>query len=103
MDTDDITMQEEEDVKAGQAAFKKASSNQRNKMKLKHRILLILISLVLMGVLRTGFMFILIGLLPSVVAYYMDVSAERYSFKTIFACNLSAFLRASCSLKSLFS
>jgi hypothetical protein len=64
----------------------------RTKMRFKHKAMLIIISLVMMGLLRTGFVFVIIGLLPSIVAYYMDVTAGRYSFKSIFACNLSGML-----------
>lgn len=88
----ETTMQEDEDAKAGMKAAKIATTVKRKKMRFKHKLLLIIISLVLMGVLRQGFLFIIIGLLPSIVAYYMDVSSGRYSFKTIFACNLSGML-----------
>lgn len=92
MAQNDITMQEEMDAKAVAAAAKRATTTKRKNMTLKQRLLLLIISIVLMGVLRTGFMFVIIGLLPSIVAYYMDVTAERHSFKTIFACNLAGLM-----------
>ncbi len=64
----------------------------RPPMRTKHKVILIVTGLLMMGVLRTGFMFLIIGIMPSIVAYYMDVSAERYTFKTIFACNLTGML-----------
>ena len=88
----DLTMEEEQEEKAGHAAVKKAQSGHRKPLKLKHKILLVVISLVLMGLLRTGFMFLIIGLLPSIVSYYIDISADRYMFKTILACNLCGML-----------
>lgn len=74
------------------AAVETSVAHGRAPMSFKYKLLLILTSLVLMGVLRTGFMFVIIGLLPSVVAYYMDVAQGRYTFKTVFACNLSGLL-----------
>lgn len=62
------------------------------KMRKKNKILLILTSLLLMAFLRTGFIFFIIGMLPTIVMYYLDRSKHRYRFKTIFACNLSGIL-----------
>lgn len=64
----------------------------RPKMSGKGKLLLILFMLLSMGVLRTGFMFFLIGMLPSIIAYYMDVTRGRYHYKTILACNLTGIL-----------
>lgn len=61
-------------------------------MKFKHKLMLILFSLVMMGVLRTGFVFFVIGMLPCIVAYYMDVTKQRYTFKSILAANLSGMM-----------
>lgn len=65
---------------------------KRPKMRGRNKLLLIIGSLVMMGIFRTGFMFIIIGLMPTIVAYYVDVSRRRYTFKTIFACNLSGMM-----------
>jgi hypothetical protein len=64
----------------------------RPKMRRRNKILLVLLSLVLMGVFRTGFLFIIISMMPSIVTYYMDMSRRRYTYKTIFACNLSGLM-----------
>lgn len=64
----------------------------RTPMRFKNKLLLIIISLLAMGVLRTGFLLVVVGLLPSIIAYYVDVSADRYTFKTIFTCNLTGIL-----------
>jgi hypothetical protein len=88
----DTTMQEDKEAEANAAAGKKAPRVARTRMRLKYRLLLILTSLLLMGMLRTGFIFVLVAMLPAIVAYYTDVTAERYTFKTIFACNLAGLL-----------
>jgi hypothetical protein len=62
------------------------------RMKLKNKLFLILFSLLMMGILRTGFVFFVIGMLPAIVAHYMDVSKYRYTFKSIFAANLSGMM-----------
>lgn len=65
---------------------------KRGKMGRRNKILLIAFSLLLMGFLRNGFLFIVIGLLPSIVVYFIDRSLQQYTFKTVFACNLSAMV-----------
>lgn len=62
------------------------------KMRFKHKLILILVSFFMMALMRTGFVFLVIGMLPAIVAYYMDVSKHRYTFKSIFAANLSGML-----------
>lgn len=62
------------------------------KMRKKHKILLILFCLITMAVLRTGFVFILVAMLPSIVAYYFDQTQHRYTFKSIFYCNAAGVL-----------
>jgi hypothetical protein len=61
-------------------------------MRFKHKFLLITFSLLMMGLMRTGFVFFVIGMLPAIVAYYMDISKYRYTFKTIFAANLAGMM-----------
>ncbi len=65
---------------------------RRQKMRFKYKLLLIVSSLAMMGLLRTGFMFVIIAMLPSIVAYYFDVTKQRYLFRSIFASNLSGLL-----------
>lgn len=65
---------------------------ERPKMRFKHKFLLISFSLLMMGLMRTGFVFFVIGMLPCIVAYYMDISKYRYTFKTIFAANMSGMM-----------
>ena len=86
------TMQEEQDAEFVAREVKKALAPKRGKLSAKYRVLLIIVSLAMMALLRTGFIFTIIGLLPSIVAYYTDVTTERYSFKTILACNICGLL-----------
>lgn len=69
-----------------------AKVKKRGAVSLRTRLLLIFGALLLMGVLRTGFLLIIIGMLPAIIAHYMDVSRYRYTFKTILACNLAGIL-----------
>ena len=74
------------------AANAQKKTTSRPKMRFKHKFLLIASSLLMMGLMRTGFVFFVIGMLPCIVAYYMDISKQRYTFKTIFAANLSGMM-----------
>ena len=80
-------MNTEEEIAAAAPAPPK-----RLKMRFKHKLMLYLVCLGLMAVLRTGFLFVIMALLPTIVAYYTDTSKERYAFKTIFAMNLAGLL-----------
>lgn len=64
----------------------------RHKMRGRNKLLLIIFSLLMMGVLRTGFVFLIIALLPSIVAYYMDISKHRYTYTAIFSSNFAAVM-----------
>lgn len=74
------------------SAAKLALGTKRQKMRFKHKLILIVFSLLMMAFLRTGFVFFVIGMLPCIVAYYMDVSKHRYIFKSIFSSNLSGMM-----------
>jgi hypothetical protein len=69
-----------------------ADKPTRRKMGFMRKLMLIVFSLVAMAVLRSGFIFFLIGMLPSVVIYYLDQSEQRYAFRTILYCNLAGML-----------
>jgi hypothetical protein len=56
--------------------------------------LMIIVGIILIVVLQLGFIFLLIALLPSIAAYFVDDDAELSTFRTIFACNLAATLPA---------
>ncbi len=77
----------------GQAtATKPERTSGRLKMRMKHKLFLIVFSLVMMAFLRTGFVFFVIGMMPCIVAYYMDVSKHRYTFQSVFAANLAGMM-----------
>ena len=86
-------MSKDDTAAAGKASTRKTLATKgMRKMRFKHKLMLILFSLLMMALLRTGFVFFVIGMLPAIVAYYMDVSKYRYTFKSIFAANLSGML-----------
>lgn len=74
------------------SAEETAEQPKRKKMRGRNKMLLILFSLLMMALLRTGFVFFIIGMLPSIVIYYLDRSPHHYMFKTIFACNMSGMM-----------
>jgi hypothetical protein len=54
--------------------------------------LLLVSSLVLIIILQFGFIFLLLALLPSIVAYFTDGLRGKPAFKTVLACNMAATL-----------
>ena len=54
--------------------------------------LMILSCILLILVLKLGFIFLLIALLPSMAAYFVDEDSELTTFRTVFACNLAAIM-----------
>ena len=64
----------------------------RRKMSFKAKLILLVFSLMMMALLRTGFVFFIIGMLPCIVAYFMDVTKHRYTFQSVFAANLSGMM-----------
>lgn len=58
----------------------------------KTLLLITVTCLITIGIFKTGFIFFVIGLLPSIVAYYLDVGRSRTTFHTVFACNMSGLL-----------
>lgn len=69
-----------------------AAKPARRRMGGRSKLLLILFSLGLMAVFRTGFVFIIIGMMPSIVASFLDVTRKRYMFKSVLACNLAGMM-----------
>ncbi|MFZ4124729.1 MAG: hypothetical protein ACOYJ2_01485 [Rickettsiales bacterium] len=76
------------------AKNKKEKSGEENieKRSKKLAFALIIISIFLIIFMRTGFVFFIMAILPSIVAYYLDRTAQRYTFHTVFACNLAGTL-----------
>lgn len=87
-----LTLQEELDAENHAKSVRKKTRPPRGRMSFKRKLAFIIFSLMLMAVMRTGFLFIIIGLLPSIVAYYMDISTKHYSFQAIFMCNICGML-----------
>lgn len=54
--------------------------------------LMVIVCLLLIGVLKLGFIFLLIALLPSMAVYFVDTDYDRITFRTVFACNLAAII-----------
>jgi len=71
----------------------KPSSEAPQRKSKKATIFLVLLSLVMVVVFRLGFIFILLAMLPTVVAFYIDLSKSRFTFHTVFACNLAGVLQ----------
>lgn len=77
---------EEEESKS-----KKAKKPKKKGGKL-FTFMLILGSLTLIVLTQMTYVFIIIGILPSIVAYYVDTTANKSTFHTVFACNMSGVL-----------
>lgn len=56
------------------------------------RVIALITSLLLIILLQIGFLFVVLGLLPAFIAYFLDNDPKKYLFKAIFYCNLSATL-----------
>lgn len=54
--------------------------------------LMVIVCIMLVIMLQFGFIFLVVALLPSIAAYFVDDSHDRSAFRTIFACNLAATL-----------
>lgn len=55
-------------------------------------LLMVAIGLVLIVVLQSGFIFVLFGLMPTMVAYFVDVLPGKHVFKCVLACNLAGMV-----------
>ena len=54
--------------------------------------LMIIVCILLIAMLQLGFIFLILALLPSITAYFVDEDYDITTFRTIFACNLAATL-----------
>lgn len=86
------TLEEDQAAAEAERAMRETRLRKRVRMSSRTRLILIITGLLMAGVLRTGFVFLIIALLPSIVAYFTDVTSERYNFKSIFFCNLAGVL-----------
>ena len=87
-----MTAENIENPEAEAAPQAASAVRTRPRMRGRSKLLLIVLSLVMMGVFRTGFVFIIIGMMPTIVTHYLDISRKRYMFRTIFAFNLSGMM-----------
>lgn len=60
--------------------------------KLLFLIIIIPLSLWLIFILQVGFLFIMMGIIPSMVAYFVDTAKTKPTFKCVLACNLSGMI-----------
>lgn len=85
-----VIMAKKKTGKAGKTG--KRGKDDQKKGSTKTLVLLIALSLFTIIVFKTGFIFFVIGLLPSIVAYYIDITRSRTRFHTVLACNLSGLI-----------
>lgn len=74
------------------AKKEKGDKKKKKKGGTMSTIFLIVISLAMIVVFHTGFIFFMIGLMPSIVAFYLDRTRSRTTFHTVLACNLSGVI-----------
>lgn len=72
-------------------AAKKKSKTVKSKSK-RTTWLIIIICIAMIIVFKAGFLFFIIGILPSIVSYYVDATKNNLSFQTVFTCNLAGIL-----------
>lgn len=70
----------------------KKNTSSKNKGSTKTLLLITVTCLITIIIFKVGFVFFVISLLPSIVAYYLDVGRSRTTFHTVFACNMSGLL-----------
>lgn len=58
----------------------------------KTTLIMVITTLVLVVVFKLGFLFFVLGILPSIVSYYIDATRSNLSFQTVFTCNLAGVL-----------
>lgn len=69
-----------------------ADKKKGSKGGLLHNIFVILISTVFIVTLKAGFIFFLLGLLPTVLAFIIDDHPRKHVYKAVLACNLAGML-----------
>ena len=81
---------EAEDVREMKVMVEKEP--ERKKMGILSTILMILFCFTMIAFTQMTFVLFIVGMLPSIVAYYIDKTQLRSKFHTVFACNLSGVL-----------
>lgn len=73
---------------AKKEAAKPAKAKQKGRAKMPVAMM-VLVSILLIVVIKTAYIFLLCGILPSVAAYITDRAPGRHAFQTVLACNLA--------------
>jgi hypothetical protein len=75
------------------AKEKKSSSNKpKKKGSFLNKVMMFIIVLSIMVIFRSGFLFLVVGLMPSIVAHYLDITRRRTRFHAVFACNMAGIV-----------
>ncbi len=75
------------------AKEKKSSSNApKNKGSFLNKLMIGMIVLCVMIIFQHGFLFLVVGLMPSIVAHYLDFTRRRTRFHAVFACNMAGMV-----------
>lgn len=69
-----------------------SSKPVKRKGNMLHNILIGIISIGMILLLQVGFLFFLIGLIPTIVAFFIDQTEQRNIYKCVRACNLAGIL-----------
>lgn len=73
-------------------APKKKGAKDAKKKSGKTTVAMVFVTIVMVAVFKLGFLFFVIGILPSIVSYYIDATRSNLSFQTVFTCNLAGVL-----------
>lgn len=69
-----------------------AFKQKRDKAYKRHRRMFFLLSLIFIVWLKTTYLFIVVAILPSIVAYFIEQASFRRPFRTVFTCNIAGLL-----------
>lgn len=73
-------------------AKEKKAKKEKKKGSFLTTLMMITGSIGMILVFHTGFIFFVIGILPSIVAFYLDRTSKRNNYHTVLACNLSGVI-----------
>lgn len=71
---------------------KKNAKGEKKKSSGKTTLLMVVVTMTMVVVFKLGFLFFVLGILPSIVSYYIDATRSNLSFQTVFTCNLAGVL-----------
>lgn len=71
---------------------KSSGAKEKKSGSMKRTFLLVIVSIAMIVVFKIGFLFFVIGILPSIVSFYIDATRNNLSFQTVFTCNLAGVL-----------